>query len=154
VIEILQLLFATAKDQNLYINKQHLIQELLTEYEFTPTEIQEAIEWFNPVINRVKGLEINPAAVRSLSRFEEKYLPASIINQIIEWEQNKTINLVEREILLDRLAELSGDWRVEADDLQPILEGLVYHLQHYKYNLVSSEFALSGYYWANNFTVH
>ena len=91
-----------------------------------------------PILQGGTDLDINPLAIRSISTWEEKYLPKSIIRQILEWEQNKTISLIEREILLDRLGELGLDGEFEDDDMQLILEGLTYHLQHYKYNLLNS----------------
>ena len=39
MIEILQFLFATAKDQNLYFNQEGLVKELLNEHKFTAKEI-------------------------------------------------------------------------------------------------------------------
>ena len=154
MIEILQFLFATAKDQNLYFNQDGLIKELLSEHKFTLVEVSNAMEWFAPVINGGKGLEINPKAIRSISIWEEKHLPRQIIEQILEWERNKEISLIEREILLDRLGELGLDWQVELDDLQPIMEGLIYHLQHYKYNLLGLKKVEGPYFWDSNFTVH
>lgn len=154
MIEILQFLFATAKDQNLYFNKESLIKELLNEHKFTLDEVTDAMAWFVPVVNGGKGLEINPLATRSISSWEEKYVPRAILEQILEWEQSHSISLIEREILLDRLAELGLDWQVEQDEMQPILEGLIYHLQHYKYNLLGLEKIEGPYYWEANFTVH
>jgi len=81
-------------------------------------------------------------------------VPRAILEQILEWEQSHSISLIEREILLDRLAELGLDWQVEQDEMQPILEGLIYHLQHYKYNLLGLEKIEGPYYWEANFTVH
>ena len=67
MIEILQFLFATAKDQNLYFNQESLIKELLNEHKFTLDEVTDAMAWFVPVVNGGKGLEINPLATRSIS---------------------------------------------------------------------------------------
>jgi uncharacterized protein Smg (DUF494 family) len=154
MVEILQFLFATAKDQNLYFNQEGLVKELLNEHKFTAKEISEALEWFAPILQGGKDLDINPLAIRTISTWEEKYLPREIIRQILEWEQSKTISLIEREILLDRLGELGLDGEFEDDEMQLILEGLTYHLQHYKYNLLNSSGSGSAYYCSNNFTIH
>lgn len=154
MIEVLQFLFATAKDQNLYFNQDGLIKELLTEYQFSQSEVQDALDWFAPILNCTQDLEINSESIRSISNWEAKYLPTAIIKQIMAWERNKTINFIQREILLDRLGELGLDWQIDAEEMQEILDGLIYHLQHYKYNLVSTEISQSPYYWAHNFTVH
>ncbi len=154
MIEVLQFLFATAKDQNLYSNQEGLIQELLNEYQFSRQEVQEAMAWFAPIINGNQELEINPLAIRSLSSWEEKYLPRHIVRQILVGERDKTINLREREILLDRLSELALDWPHALDNLQEILDGLIYHLQHYKYSQFGAPLRETPFYWASNFTLH
>ncbi len=154
VIEVLQFLFATAKDQNLYFNQESLVKELLNEQKFSPSEVQAAIDWFAPVLAGASGLDINPTAIRSITTWEEKHLPKTIIAKILEWENKKIINLTEREILLDRLSELGLDWQLELEDMQMILDGLVYHIQHYKYKLVAEEFMQNPYYWAGNLSVH
>ncbi len=155
MIEVLQFLFATAKDQNLYSNREGLIKELLNEYQFSNQEVQEALACFAPIINCRDDLEINPQAIRSLSSWESKYLPSQIIRQILAWERDRTINLREREILLDRLSELALDWPHELENLQEILDGLIYHLQHYKYSHLGASLNESNtFYWASNFTLH
>lgn len=152
MLELLQFLFATAKDQNLYCNPDGLVKELVHDYQFTHHEVEEALAWFAPILQGSQELDISPEAIRSLSQWEEKYLPPAIIKQIRCWERNKTINLSEREILLDRLGELSLDWQMDAEEMQEILNGLIYHLQHYKPKAAHNP--LSLFYWADNGSVH
>lgn len=155
MIEILQFLFATAKDQNLYFNQETLIKELLVEHEFSPDEVNSVIDWFAPIINRSKFLDINPHAIRSISDYEEKYLPKIIIEQIREWESSKLITISDREILLDRLLELGVSWHLETDDMQEIMDGLIYHIQHYKHSIIPQEAqAKNPYFWVANCTIH
>lgn len=154
MIEVLQFLFATAKDQNLYFNQESLIKELLNEQKFSPSEVHAAIEWFAPVLAGGAGLDIAPESVRSITSWEERHLPKPIITKILEWERKKVITLTEREILLDRLSELGLDWQMEAEDMQLILDGLVYHIQNYAYKQLATGFAKNQYYWPGNFTLH
>ena len=153
MIEVLQFLFATAKDQNLYSNPTALIRELLNEQQFTPSEVEQAMEWFAPVLSETVGLDISPLAVRSISSWEKDSLPTAILSQILKWERNKTINMTEREILLDRLSELGLDWQVEDEEMQDILDGLIYHLQNYKQALFADKSTATPYFWCNH-TLH
>lgn len=154
VIELIQFLFATEKDQNLYLNQESLVEELLMEHRFDPSEVASVMAWFEPLINNSRFLDINPESIRSISPWEERYVPREIIEQIFEGERTHSISRNDREILLDRLAELALDWQVEPEDMQPILEGLIYHLQNYQPEQSGLTIPASPYYFANNATVH
>ena len=155
MIELLQFLFATEKDQNLYNNRERLIKELVFEHQFSPSEVSSALAWFSPVVDRDLELLINPLAIRSISDLEERVVPKIIIEQIFECEREQRINLADREILLDRLAELGLDWKVDSEDMQPILDGLIHQLNNYrKIDLVGLNIPSTPYYLANSLTVH
>ena len=153
MIEVLQFLFATARDQNLYFNQESLVKELLVEQKFTSREVQEAMDWFAPIVTS-KWLEINPQATRSLASWEEKRLPRVILKQILELEKDKKIDLTERELLLDRLGELGLDWDVDPEDMQIIFDGLIYHLKSYKGQATIACYTKSPYFVLGNATIN
>lgn len=154
MIEVLQFLFATEKDKQLYSNQENLIKELVDDYNFSEEEIRQAIEWFSPIAGEQQFLLINPDAFRGVSDWEEQHLPKDIIKQILNLEQTNKINLVEREILFDRLGELCLDWQIDSEDAQEILDGLIYHIQNYKQNTIEFDLPASKLMWAGNNTVH
>lgn len=134
MIEVLQFLFATAKDQQIYFNREKLIHELVLEQNFSLEEILDALEWFAPIMLAAISLEISPSSVRSISQWEQRYLPRAIIEQILFWQCTQIISMPQREILFDRLSELSLDWQVDGEELEDILHGLTNHLQNYKHS--------------------
>lgn len=154
MIEILQFLFATEKDQLLYLNQDTLVRELITEYHFSEQEVQQALAWFAPIAKESTMLEIHPDSIRSLSNWEEQYLPKEVVKQILELESSKLINKVEREILFDRIGELCLEWPLVSDEASEILDGLVSHLQNYRQGLVKFDLPESSLYWASNCTIH
>lgn len=155
MIEVLQFLFATEKDKLLYLNRESLIKELVDEYNFSEDEIRQAIEWFSPIATEQEFLSINPDSFRGVSDWEEQHLPKDIIKQILTLEQTNKINLVEREILFDRLGELCLDWQIDLEEVQEILDGLIYHIQNYKQNnTIDFDLPASKLLWAGNNTVH
>lgn len=154
MIEILQFLFATEKDQFLYRNQDSLVKELVNDYNFPEEDVALALAWFAPIADEQNNLVVNPDAIRSLSNWEEQHLPRSIVEQILEWEQTKAINIVEREILLDRIGELCLDWHLASDEAEELLDGLIYHIQTYKQNTIKFDIPDGPYLWADNYTVH
>lgn len=154
MIEILQLLFATDKDELLYSNQDSLIKELINEYNFDEGEVKQAIEWFEPILYEQRTLQLASSSIRGFSDWEEECLPKKIINQIFEWENTQAIDVVEREILFDRLGELCLDWKLPQDELQEILEGLIYHIQHYKQHLLEFDIPKTPFYWSANSNIH
>lgn len=154
MIEILQFLFATEKDQFLYRNQDSLVKELVNDYNFPEEDVALALAWFAPIAEEQSNLVVSPDAIRSLSNWEEQHLPRSIVEQILEWEQTKAINLVEREILFDRIGELCLDWHLATDEAEELLEGLIYHIQNYKQNSIKFDIPEGPYLWVDNCTVH
>lgn len=154
MLDVLQFLFATAKDQNLYFNRENLITELIDEQEFLPDEVDAAMVWFNPIIASNHNFGINPESIRGITTWEFEHLPPSIITQIFRWQIAGDISLDEREILLDRLTELSLDFEVDEQEMQEILDGLLFHLQNYKHNTFKGA-SIQGVYWCqHNSTIH
>lgn len=154
MIEILQFLFATDRDGLLYNNQDNLIKELINEYNFGEDDIKLALAWFEPIMSEKSNLQLASSSIRSFSNWEEECLPKKIINQIFEWENTHAIDVVEREILFDRLGELCLDWQLPHDELQEILEGLIYHIQNYKQHTLEFDVPKSPFYWAASSYIH
>jgi|GEM_PF-2538821 len=154
MIELLQFLFATEKDQNLYHNRDALVKELLNEHRFTFNEVKDMLEWFAPIVDGKVCHEINPHAIREITLWEKQRLPLSVIEQIMQWEQDQLINSGEREVLLDRLAFLELGMLVDSEDIKAILDGLIFHLQNYKSQLIKHDGITSTYCQPNNYSVH
>lgn len=154
MIELLQFLFATEKDQYLYLNKNALVKELLHEHQFTFNEVNEMLEWFAPILNDKICSDVSADAVREITLWEKQRLPESIIEQIIQWEHEQLINSSEREILFDRLTMLNPGWMVSQEEVREILDGLIFHLQNYKNRQVDTGMVAATYCHPNNFTVH
>ncbi|RTL02581.1 MAG: DUF494 family protein [Proteobacteria bacterium] len=154
MIEVLQFLFATEKDQLLYLNQDTLVRELVTEYNFSEQEVRQALAWFAPIADECTTLEINPDSIRSLSNWEEQYLPKEVVTHILELASSKSISNVEREILFDRIGELFLEWPLVNDEASEILDGLVSHLQNYRPGLIKFDLPESPWYWAANCTIH
>lgn len=154
MIEVLQFLFATDRDGLLYSNQDNLVKELINEYNFQEDEVKQALAWFEPIMQEKSSLQLASNSIRSFSDWEEECLPKKIINQIFEWENTQAIDVVEREILFDRIGELCLDWQLPYEEIEEILEGLIYHLQHYKQYTLEFDLPKSPFYWALSSHIH
>lgn len=152
MVEVLQFLFATDRDQFLYQNQEQLINELINDYDFSELEIKQALEWFAPIPKEHYSLVINPNSMRGISNWEVKHVPKAVISKILEWEHAKQISSVEREILLDRFGELCLEFQLAIDDAQEILEGLIYHIQNYLHE-INFNLPQSPYFWETTNTL-
>ncbi|TXI92095.1 MAG: DUF494 family protein [Neisseriales bacterium] len=154
MIELLQFLFVTEKDEHLYLNKDGLVNELLTEHSFSHKEVHEMLEWFAPILSGNALTNVNPESVREISSWEKQRLPLTVIEQILQRERNKLISSGEREVLFDRLATLGLNSSIADDEVQTIVDGLIFHLQHYKYQLLQQGDSKMPFGFLNNFTIH
>lgn len=154
MIELLQFLFMTEKDEHLYLNKDGLVNELLTEHSFSHKEVHEMLEWFAPILDGNTFMEVNPETVREISSWEKQRLPLPVIQQILQRERNKLINSGEREVLFDRLATLGLNSSIADEEIQTIIDGLIFHLQHYKYQTLQHGDSKIPFDFVNNFTIH
>jgi uncharacterized protein Smg (DUF494 family) len=154
MIELLQFLFVTEKDEHLYLNKDGLVNELLTEHSFSHKEVHEMLEWFAPILSGNALTNVNPESIREISSWEKQRLPLTVIEQILQRERNKLISSGEREVLFDRLATLGLNSSIADDEVQTIVDGLIFHLQHYKYQLLQQGDSKMPFGFLNNFTIH
>ncbi len=154
MIELLQFLFVTEKDEHLYLNKDGLVNELLTEHSFSHKEVHEMLEWFAPILSGNALTNVNPESIREISSWEKQRLPLKVIEQILQRERNKLISSGEREVLFDRLATLGLNSSIADDEVQTIVDGLIFHLQHYKYQLLQQGDSKMPFGFLNNFTIH
>ena len=154
MIELLQFLFVTEKDEHLYLNKDGLVNELLTEHSFSHKEVHEMLEWFAPILSGNAVTNVNPESVREISSWEKQRLPLAVIEQILQRERNKLISSGEREVLFDRLATLGLNSSIADEEVQTIVDGLIFHLQHYKYQLLQQGDSKMPFGFLNNFTIH
>lgn len=155
MVEILQWLFVTERDQMIYDSKQKLIKEMIEEYDFDELEITQAMSWLEPIRHEYQTLAIDKNIVREFSEWEKKFVPQHIMDKVLMLELTKVITSQEREILFDRLGELCLDYTLEFDDMQIIFNGLLNHMKNYG---DSSHFDVKQedkkiYYWLNS-TVH
>ncbi|AUR51127.1 DUF494 family protein [Aquella oligotrophica] len=154
MIELLQFLFMTEKDEHLYLNKDGLVNELLTEHSFSHKEVHEMLEWFAPILDGNSFMEVNPETVREISSWEKQRLPLTVIQQILQRESKKLISSGEREVLFDRLATLGLNSSIADEEVQTIIDGLIFHLQHYKYQILPHGDSKIPFGFLNNFTIH
>lgn len=153
MIEVLQFLFATEKDQLLYCNQDTLVNQLIHDYEFTEEEINLALEWFAPIMQE-RNLIMSPTSIRQLSNWEEELFPTELVNKILELELSHEINVVEREVLFDRIGELYLDWAIDSEIAEEILNGLIYHMQNYKQNSIKFILPEDSFVWNSGVTIH
>ena len=154
MIELLQFLFVTEKYEHLYLNKDGLVNELLTEHSFSHKEVHEMLEWFAPILSGNALTNVNPESIREISSWEKQRLPLKVIEQILQRERNKLISSGEREVLFDRLATLGLNSSIADDEVQTIVDDLIFHLQHYKYQLLQQGDSKMPFGFLNNFTIH
>ncbi len=154
MVEILQWLFVTERDQMIYSSKQKLIKEMIEEYDFDEIEVIQAMSWFEPIRHEYLNLSVDKSIVREFSEWEKRVVPQQVIDKVLMLEFTKVITSQEREILFDRLGELCLDYAIETDDMDVIFNGLLSHMKNYgetvTFNNAPTE---NTYYWLNN-TVH
>jgi hypothetical protein len=153
MVEILQWLFVTERDQLIYSNKNKLFKEMVEEYEFDEEQVSEVLSWFEPITFEYQNLIVSHNLVRELSEWEKKFVPSSVIEKVLSLESDKTISSLEREILFDRLGELCLDYAVATDEMDVIFDGLLNHMKNYGGANPLDNTQNNTYYWMNN-TVH
>lgn len=155
MIELIQFIFATARDQHFYANRDGVVRELTQDYQFNLEEVARVLEWFEPIIQNRYSLHLDGKSLRQLTSWEERVIPRQIVEQIYAGVDDNSITLDEREILLDRLTELALSYPVEAHDLEPIFEGLLFHLRNYYCDVAGLNIPESPFYFpATNSTLH
>ncbi len=155
MIELIQFIFATARDQHFYANREGVVRELTVDCQFNPEEVSRMLEWFEPIIHNRYNLHLERNSLRQLTAWEERAIPREIVEQIYAGVDDNSISIDEREILLDRLTELALSYPVDASDLEPIFEGLLFHLQNYYCDSRGLNIPESAFYVpVNNTTVH
>lgn len=154
MFEVIQYILKTQQDVKLYYNKDKLIIELINEH-FTIDEIMDAFDWFYPIIDSSahQSYHYHANAVRGLDYIENKYLSKEIINKILCQERNGSINQFVRDILIDRMS-LVAQADTDESELIDLLDGLICHLNQYKFGLINNENKQVSSIWNTNFTIH
>mgnify|MGYP003396834048 CR=1 FL=1 len=155
MVEVLQWLFVTERDQLIYSNKKKLCKEMIEEYDFDESEVTQAMNWFEPIGFEYQNLLINTNATREFSDWEKRFVPQSVIDKVLHLESKKSISSLEREILFDRLGELCLDCEIEIEEMDVIFNGLLSHMKNYSGVMPFSIEQKTNvvYYWMNS-TVH
>lgn len=152
MLEVIQYILDTEQDVKLYYNQEKLVLELINE-QFTLNEIMDALDWFYPIIDASshQSYHYRANAIRGFDYLENKYLSKTIINKILGQEKNGAINQFIRDILIDRMSVVAQS-DTDENELNDLLDNLLYHVNQYKFGLVDNKQVSSI--WNTNFTLH
>ncbi len=153
MFDVIQYIFDTEQDTQLYFNTKNLLEDLL-EQNFSMDEINQAINWFNPIVDSEipNNSYSESKSVRSLDCIESKYLSKSIMNRIFAEEHHGKISAFQRDLLIDRLSIVA----MEKDDseIEHIFNRLLLHFNNSGFNLALNGTDKYQILCNNNFTIH